>query len=96
MAATGSARGGEARLWYYAAAASKGGFVFGYDNSVVDGAVDAIGGTFGAGPGAVGVGAAFSGRIADHVGRIRGMWPAAGLYVLGAAGAASAPSPAVL
>ena len=79
-------------------AAALGGFLFGYDSAVINGAVDAIAGTYHAGPAALGfsvasalLGAAFgsliTGRIADTSGRLIPMRIAAGLFVLSAVGA---------
>lgn len=75
-----------------------GGFLFGYDTSVINGAVDAIAGTqagFGLNAGMSGfsvssaligcvVGAWFAGQLADRIGRVRVMEIAAVLFVFSA------------
>src|SRR5690625_2646528 len=82
-----------------AAAAAMGGFLFGYDSSVINGAVDAIQGRFDVGPGTLGftvasallgcvLGAALTGQIADRLGRLPVMRIAGVLFVLSAIGSA--------
>jgi sugar porter (SP) family MFS transporter len=82
---------------FITAAAAMGGFLFGYDSSVINGAVTGIRDHFGVGSGETGlvvssallgcaVGAAFAGRLADHIGRIRSMQIAAVLFTLSAVG----------
>ncbi|WP_150239933.1 sugar porter family MFS transporter [Nocardiopsis quinghaiensis] len=82
-----------------AAAAAMGGFLFGYDSSVINGAVPAIQERFGVGPATLGftvasallgcvVGAATAGALADRVGRIRTMQVAGVLFAVSAIGSA--------
>jgi len=82
---------------FIAAAAALGGFLFGYDSSVINGAVAGIQGRFAVGDGVTGlivssallgsaVGAALAGRFADRYGRIRVMKVAAVLFAVSAVG----------
>ncbi|GAA2335404.1 sugar porter family MFS transporter [Saccharopolyspora halophila] len=85
-------------LWHVvmiAGAAALGGFLFGYDTSVINGGVDAIQQHFGVGPALIGftvssallgsaVGAGIAGWLADRVGRIRVMQLAAVLFIISA------------
>lgn len=82
-----------------AAAAAMGGFLFGYDSAVINGAVSAIQETFQVGPTVIGftvaaaligsaVGAAIAGALADRIGRIRVMQVAAVLFAASAVGSA--------
>ncbi|MBE2999498.1 sugar porter family MFS transporter [Nocardiopsis sp. HNM0947] len=82
-----------------AAAAAMGGFLFGYDSSVINGAVDAIQGRFDVGPGTLGftvasallgcvLGAALTGQLADRLGRLPVMRIAGVLFVVSAIGSA--------
>ncbi|MFI1963613.1 sugar porter family MFS transporter [Streptomyces pathocidini] len=84
---------------FITAAAAMGGFLFGYDSSVINGAVEAIRGKFGIGSEALAqviaaaligcaVGAAVAGRIADRIGRIRVMQIASVLFTVSAIGSA--------
>ncbi|MEU1269120.1 sugar porter family MFS transporter [Streptomyces sp. NPDC005799] len=84
---------------FIAAAAAMGGFLFGYDSSVINGAVEAIRGRYGIGSAALAqviaialigcaIGAATAGRIADRIGRIRCMQIAAVLFTISAVGSA--------
>ena len=84
---------------FIAAAAAMGGFLFGYDSSVINGAVEAIRDRYGIGSAALAqvvaialigcaIGAATAGRIADRIGRIRCMQIAAVLFVISAIGSA--------
>lgn len=84
---------------FVAAAAAMGGFLFGYDSSVINGAVEAIRGRYDIGSGTLAqviavaligcaIGAATAGRIADRIGRIRCMQIAAVLFTLSAIGSA--------
>ncbi|MEU6096109.1 sugar porter family MFS transporter [Streptomyces sp. NPDC047079] len=84
---------------FIAAAAAMGGFLFGYDSSVINGAVEAIRGRYDIGSAALAqviaialigcaVGAATAGRIADRIGRIRCMQIAAVLFTVSAIGSA--------
>ncbi|WP_280697508.1 sugar porter family MFS transporter [Kitasatospora sp. GP82] len=82
---------------FITAAAALGGFLFGYDSSVINGAVSGIQNRFGIGDGVTGlivssallgsaVGAALAGRFADRYGRIRVMKVAAILFAISAIG----------
>jgi sugar porter (SP) family MFS transporter len=84
---------------FITAAAAMGGFLFGYDSSVINGAVVGIRGKYAIGAGTLAqvvaialigcaIGAATAGRIADRVGRIRVMRIAAALFTLSAIGSA--------
>ncbi|WP_326576837.1 sugar porter family MFS transporter [Streptomyces sp. NBC_00487] len=84
---------------FIAAAAAMGGFLFGYDSAVINGAVEAIRGRYDIGSTALAqviavaligcaVGAATAGRIADRIGRIRCMQIAAALFTVSAVGSA--------
>jgi SP family sugar:H+ symporter-like MFS transporter len=76
-----------------------GGFLFGYDSAVINGAVEAIRDRYDVGSAALAqviaialigcaVGAATAGRIADRIGRIRCMQIAAALFTVSAIGSA--------
>ncbi|WGW14097.1 sugar porter family MFS transporter [Saxibacter everestensis] len=78
-------------------AAAVGGFLFGFDTSVINGAVDAIEGEFGLSAFITGlvvaialigsaVGAWFAGRLADHWGRLRVMFIGAILFFVSSIG----------
>lgn len=82
-----------------AGAAALGGFLFGYDTSVINGAVQAIQENFAVGAALTGVtvaaallgsavGAAIAGGIADRLGRTRVMQVAATLFIISAIGSA--------
>ncbi|OIK06974.1 sugar porter family MFS transporter [Streptomyces monashensis] len=84
---------------FIAAAAAMGGFLFGYDSSVINGAVEAIRTKYDIGSAALAqviaialigcaIGAATAGRIADRIGRIRCMQIAAVLFTISAVGSA--------
>jgi sugar porter (SP) family MFS transporter len=84
---------------FIAAAAAMGGFLFGYDSSVINGAVEAIRGRYDIGSAALAqviaialigcaIGAATAGRIADRIGRIRCMQISAVLFTISAVGSA--------
>ncbi|MGW2123532.1 sugar porter family MFS transporter [Streptomyces sp. NPDC001758] len=84
---------------FIAAAAAVGGFLFGYDSSVINGAVEAVRDRYDVGSAALAqviavaligcaVGAATAGRIADRIGRIRCMRIAAVLFTVSAVGSA--------
>ncbi|MFE9451137.1 sugar porter family MFS transporter [Streptomyces sp. NPDC006739] len=84
---------------FIAAAAAMGGFLFGYDSSVINGAVEAIRHRYDIGSAALAqviavaligcaIGAATAGRIADRIGRIRVMQIAAVLFTVSAVGSA--------
>src|SRR5512132_3284544 len=77
--------------------AALGGFLFGYDSAVINGAVDAIGTQFSASSAVLGftvssallgaaAGALAAGRVADRYGRLRAMWAAAALFLISAVG----------
>ncbi|CAM06381.1 SP family sugar:H+ symporter-like MFS transporter [Saccharopolyspora erythraea NRRL 2338] len=82
-----------------AGAAALGGFLFGYDTSVINGGVDAIQAHFNVGSAMTGltvssallgsaVGAGIAGGLADRIGRIRVMQLAAILFIVSAVGSA--------
>lgn len=84
---------------FITAAAAMGGFLFGYDSSVINGAVEAIRSRYDVGSAVLAqviaialigcaVGAATAGRIADRIGRIRVMQIAAVLFTVSAVGSA--------
>lgn len=84
---------------FITAAAAMGGFLFGYDSSVINGAVEAIRSRYDIGSGTLAqviavaligcaIGAATAGRIADRIGRIRCMRIAATLFTISAVGSA--------
>ncbi|MFF6998146.1 sugar porter family MFS transporter [Streptomyces sp. NPDC008313] len=84
---------------FIAAAAAMGGFLFGYDSAVINGAVEAIRDRYDVGSGTLAqviaialigcaIGAATAGRIADRIGRIRCMQIAAVLFTVSAVGSA--------
>ncbi|MFF3560212.1 sugar porter family MFS transporter [Streptomyces sp. NPDC002574] len=84
---------------FITAAAAMGGFLFGYDSSVINGAVEGIRGKYDIGSAALAqvvaialigcaIGAATAGRIADRIGRIRVMRIAAALFTVSAIGSA--------
>ncbi|THA82063.1 sugar porter family MFS transporter [Streptomyces sp. A0592] len=84
---------------FITAAAAMGGFLFGYDSSVINGAVVAIRERFDVGSEALAqviaaaligcaIGAATAGRLADRIGRIRCMQIAAVLFTASAIGSA--------
>lgn len=80
-----------------ASAAALGGFLFGFDTAVINGAVVALKTTFGAGDWEIGLsvslallgaagGAFFAGQLADHFGRVRCMVGASVLFFISAIG----------
>ncbi|MFC8174369.1 sugar porter family MFS transporter [Streptomyces sp. NPDC057242] len=84
---------------FITASAAMGGFLFGYDSSVINGAVEAIRHRYDIGSGTLAqviaialigcaIGAATAGRIADRIGRIRCMQIAAVLFTVSAVGSA--------
>ena len=90
---------GLAHVIFITAAAAMGGFLFGYDSSVINGATSAIQGKYGIGSAELAqvvaialigcaIGAATAGRIADRIGRIRVMQIAAVLFTVSAVGSA--------
>lgn len=85
------------RVFSIASAAAMGGFLFGYDTSVINGGVDAIKAHFAVGSVVTGlvvssallgsaVGAAIAGGMSNRVGRIRVMQTAALLFVISSIG----------
>ncbi|MFF7332546.1 sugar porter family MFS transporter [Streptomyces sp. NPDC090306] len=98
----GSPSGGSDHLGhviFITAAAAMGGFLFGYDSSVINGAVEAIRDKYDIGSAALAqviaialigaaIGAATAGRIADRIGRIRVMQISAILFTISAVGSA--------
>jgi SP family sugar:H+ symporter-like MFS transporter len=90
-----------------ASVAALGGFLFGYDSAVINGAVKAIGAHYHAAAGTLGfavasallgaaVGALTAGRVADWFGRLWAMRVAAVLFLVSAVGTALASSLAML
>jgi SP family sugar:H+ symporter-like MFS transporter len=86
-----------AHVVFISAAAALGGFLFGYDSAVINGAVDGIKGHFHVGAGVTGLivssallgsalGAAVAGRLADQRGRLMVMRLSAVLFVISAIG----------
>ncbi|GGX72978.1 sugar porter family MFS transporter [Streptomyces fructofermentans] len=84
---------------FIAAAAAMGGFLFGYDSAVINGAVEAIRDRYDIGSAALAqviaialigcaIGAATAGRIADRIGRIRCMQISSVLFIVSAIGSA--------
>ncbi|MEU9114733.1 sugar porter family MFS transporter [Streptomyces sp. NPDC048483] len=84
---------------FITAAAAMGGFLFGYDSSVINGAVEAIRDRYDVGSAVLAqviavaligcaIGAATAGRIADRIGRIRVMQIASVLFTISAVGSA--------
>nr|WP_162890379.1 sugar porter family MFS transporter [Streptomyces olivoreticuli] len=108
MTSTAMAQGSEGRkaqpdhlghVIFITAAAAMGGFLFGYDSSVINGAVEGIRGKYDIGSAALAqviaialigcaIGAATAGRIADRIGRIRVMQISATLFTISAVGSA--------
>jgi sugar porter (SP) family MFS transporter len=86
------------RVILIAAAAALGGFLFGFDTAVINGAVDSLRASFGLSAALTGfavsiallgsaLGAWYAGRLADRYGRVRTMQVAAILLAAGAVGA---------
>ncbi|MFI8292438.1 MFS transporter [Streptomyces sp. ms191] len=84
---------------FITASAAMGGFLFGYDSAVINGAVEAIRDRYDIGSGTLAqviaialigcaIGAATAGRMADKIGRIRCMQIAAVLFAISAVGSA--------
>jgi SP family sugar:H+ symporter-like MFS transporter len=80
-----------------ASIAALGGFLFGYDSAVINGAVKAIADHYHVAASGLGftvssallgaaAGALVAGRVADHFGRLHAMWLAAVLFLVSAAG----------
>ncbi|MEV0535154.1 sugar porter family MFS transporter [Kitasatospora sp. NPDC050463] len=109
---TGTSRpvAGEAhlgRVVFISAAAAMGGFLFGYDSAVINGAVTGIQQHFAVGNGETAFvvaiallgsagGAVAAGRLADHFGRVRTMLLAATLFAVSGIGSMFPPSIQVL
>lgn len=92
-----------ARVILISAVAALGGFLFGYDTAVINGAVDAVRGNFALDAAQIGIavscallgsaiGAWYAGWIADRFGRVRTMQVAAVLLAVSAVGAGVAHS----
>jgi MFS transporter, SP family, sugar:H+ symporter len=90
-----------------AAVAALGGFLFGYDSAVINGAVSSIGTHFNMAAGTLGfavasallgaaVGAMVAGRVADRFGRLWAMRVAAVLFLVSAVGTGLASTPGML
>lgn len=88
---------------FISAAAAMGGFLFGYDSAVINGAVTGIQKHFGVGNGETAfvvaiallgsaAGAVIAGRLADHLGRVRTMLLAATLFAISGVGSMFPPS----
>ncbi|HEX6248305.1 MAG TPA: sugar porter family MFS transporter [Nocardioidaceae bacterium] len=88
-----------------AAVAALGGFLFGFDTAVINGAVNAMRDEFGMGAGLTGfvvssallgcmAGAYLAGRLADRWGRLRVMFLASGMFTVSAIGSGLAFGPA--
>ncbi|WP_370150119.1 sugar porter family MFS transporter [Streptacidiphilus sp. EB129] len=102
-----SGEGNLRRVVFVAAAAAMGGFLFGYDSSVISGAVTGIQKHFNVGSGETAlvvssallgsaVGAMGAGWLADHIGRIKVMHIAAVLFAISGAGSMFPPNMFVL
>jgi MFS transporter, SP family, sugar:H+ symporter len=98
MAMSGVDQRTTAKVILISVVAAVGGFLFGFDTAVINGAVDSIQGAFQLSPGLTGfavscallgsaVGAWYAGRTADHLGRVRAMVIAAVLFAVSAVGA---------
>ncbi|OKJ16180.1 MFS transporter [Kitasatospora sp. CB01950] len=92
---------------FISAAAAMGGFLFGYDSAVINGAVTGIQKHFGVGNGETAfvvaiallgsaAGAVVAGWLADHLGRVRTMLMAATLFAISGIGSMFPPSIQVL
>lgn len=88
---------------FISAAAAMGGFLFGYDSAVINGAVTGIQNHFEVGNGETAfvvaiallgsaVGAVLAGRLADHLGRVRTMLLAAVLFAVSGVGSMFPPN----
>lgn len=95
----GTAQGNLAHAVLFSSTAALGGFLFGYDTAVINGAVTAIQERFEVGEAVIGLtvslsllgaalGAWFAGGLADRFGRIRVMQIAAVLFIVSAIGSA--------
>jgi SP family sugar:H+ symporter-like MFS transporter len=101
---TPAAPGVAPRIVFIAAAAALGGFLFGYDSAVINGAVTGIQHDFNVGSGTTGfivaaalpgaaAGAIAGGWLADRIGRIRAMQIAAVLFTISGVGSMFAFEP---
>ncbi|MFY0565925.1 sugar porter family MFS transporter [Archangium lansingense] len=92
-----AAEGSSLKVVMIASVAAVGGFLFGYDTAVINGAVGALESTFRAGDAAIGLsvsaallgsaaGAFVGGQLADRFGRIRTMVVASVLFAVGTLG----------
>jgi MFS transporter, SP family, sugar:H+ symporter len=101
---TAAAPGVAPRIVFIAAAAALGGFLFGYDSAVINGAVTGIQHDFNVGSGTTGfivaaalpgaaAGAIAGGWLADRIGRIRAMQIAAVLFTISGIGSMFAFQP---
>ncbi|GAB3102170.1 sugar porter family MFS transporter [Lysobacter terrae] len=99
--ANGATQHATMRVLLISAAAALGGFLFGFDTAVINGAVDAVRGSFGLSAAATGfavscallgsaVGAWYAGPLADRYGRVQTMRVAAALLAVSALGAGMA------
>ncbi|MCU0254232.1 MAG: sugar porter family MFS transporter [Acidobacteria bacterium] len=106
-AAPVSARDGRRRIVVITLVAALGGFLFGYDTAVINGAVVAIREEFGVSSGLLGftvssallgsaLGAWYAGPLADRISRVRAMRLAAVLFLVSALGSGLAGSIGVL
>jgi MFS transporter, SP family, sugar:H+ symporter len=96
-----------ARTIFFSFVAAIGGFLFGFDTAVINGAVDAIRAEYRMSAAGIGLvvscaligsalGAWYAGRLADRIGRVRAMLIAATLFALSALGSGLAFGPASL
>jgi len=94
----GGPTGSRVAVTRFAFTAALGGFLFGYDSAVINGAVTAIGDHYRVSGGALGftvssallgaaVGAVLAGRVADRFGRLKAMRLAAVMFLISALGA---------
>lgn len=97
LSKTTAATGSVSKVVLIASVAAVGGFLFGFDTAVINGAVGALETTFRAGDVAIGIsvssallgsafGAFVGGRLADRLGRIRTMVVASVLFTVGTLG----------
>ncbi|MEI6229346.1 MAG: sugar porter family MFS transporter [Actinomycetes bacterium] len=94
-----TAGSGNRRVIMVASVAALGGFLFGFDSSVINGAIPGITAQYNTSPAVTGftvsialigcaIGAWFAGRIADRIGRIKVMTLAAIVFIISAVGSA--------
>lgn len=107
LASTEEERYNTVRAVHLAVVAALGGFMFGFDTAVINGAVTAVREDFGMSSGVTGfvvasallgaaLGAWGAGRLADRFGRIRVMVGASALFVISAVGSGLATGPVSL